>query len=752
VLAKLCWIALAAACLLAAPVAPASAAITSVVWAVGDADASPDSQATANRITGQIDRFLYLGDVYENGTAAEFANNFDPVWGRFKAIGSPTPGNHEWGNRATGYDPYWGARAPQTNGGHFYSVVENGWEVISLNSQESMAPGSPQYEWLKQKLAGDGNCRIAFFHRPRFTAPGTHVDAPDVQPLWELMANKVRYVLNGHSHNMQRANPVAGITQLISGAGGHGLYVANPDSRFAFINATDYGVLRLKLNAVGSNPDGGATLEHQFIAADDGTVLDSGSGSCSPQTANPRTLFPQADARVDEATPGTNRGSGDLVVDGGADPDMESYLRFSVSGLTGPVQSAKLRLYLTNNSGDAPAVYGTSSSWSESSITWANRPARTTGVIDDKGPVAVNAWVEYDVTPLVTGNGTHSFVLATTSSDGIIANAREGGRPPELVLTQGQAAPPPPATNPEADSRVEEARPNTNFGTASSLWVDGGSDPDQYSYLRFTLSGLTQPVQSAKLRLYLTNGSGNGPALHGTSNSWLETSINWSNDPGPTTGVIDDKGSVGANAWVEYNVKPLVTGNGTYSFVLTTNTTDGVIADSREASRKPELVVTEGQPPPPPPPATNPEADSRVEEANPTTNFGASTSLWVDGGSDPDQYSYLRFTLSGLTQPVQSAKLRLYLTNGSSNGPALYGTSNSWSELSINWSNDPGPTTGVIEDKGSLSANKWVEYNVKPLVTGNGTYSFVLTTNTTDGVIADSREATRKPELVVTQG
>ena len=125
----------------------------SVVWAVGDASDNADSQATANRITGKIDRFLYLGDVYETGTADEFANNFDSVWGRFKALTSPTPGNHEWANRATGYDPYWGARAPQTGGGHYYSFTENGWEVLSLNTEESMAPGSPQYLWVQQKLA-----------------------------------------------------------------------------------------------------------------------------------------------------------------------------------------------------------------------------------------------------------------------------------------------------------------------------------------------------------------------------------------------------------------------------------------------------------------------------------------------------------------------------------------------------------------------------------------------------------------------
>ena len=130
--------------------------------------------------------------------------------------------------------------------------------------------------------------------------------------------------------------------------------------------------------------------------------------------------------------------------------------------------------------------------------------------------------------------------------------------------------------------------------------------------------------------------------------------------------------------------------------------------------------------------------------------MGAAKALWVDGGSDPDMDTYLRFSLSGVTQPVASAKLRVFLTNPSVDGPAVYGAPSAWSELSLNWSNRPGPSSGVIDDKGAVAANAWVEYNVTPLVTGNGTYSFRLATNSPDGVIADSRETARKPQLVVT--
>jgi glucose/arabinose dehydrogenase len=156
-----------------------------------------------------------------------------------------------------------------------------------------------------------------------------------------------------------------------------------------------------------------------------------------------RTFAPTADARVEEATPSTNFGtSTKLRADGGVDPDVESFLRFSVANLSGPIQRARLRLYVpgTTDSGtvDGPAVYATNTSWSETGIVWTNRPARTSSATDDKGAIAADSWVEYDVKPLLGGNGTWSFVLATGSNDGVNFDSRQASDPlrrPKLVVT-----------------------------------------------------------------------------------------------------------------------------------------------------------------------------------------------------------------------------------------------------------------------------------------------------------------------------
>ena len=140
------------------------------------------------------------------------------------------------------------------------------------------------------------------------------------------------------------------------------------------------------------------------------------------------TVSAAADARVLEANPGTNYGTSvRLDVDS---PGEESYIRFSVSGVTGTVQTATLRLFVRNGSSNGPSLYNTASSWTETGITWNNRPAPTGGAIADVGTVTVNTWAEYDLTGQVTGNGTYDFVLLPDSRNGVRFNSREANSPP----------------------------------------------------------------------------------------------------------------------------------------------------------------------------------------------------------------------------------------------------------------------------------------------------------------------------------
>ena len=185
----------------------------------------------------------------------------------------------------------------------------------------------------------------------------------------------------------------------------------------------------------------GATHDYQVRAVD--AAGNESAPSENVTVAMPVTLTfrASADARVEEASPGSNYGtSSTLRTDGAGDPDVESYLRFDVEGVTRPVTSARLRVRTATDTADGPAAYSTGWTGAETALTWQTRPPRASAAMDDKGRIGSSTWVEFDVTPAVSGNGVQSFVLATRSSDGIDFRSREysdATRRPELILTLG---------------------------------------------------------------------------------------------------------------------------------------------------------------------------------------------------------------------------------------------------------------------------------------------------------------------------
>ncbi|HZO58690.1 MAG TPA: DNRLRE domain-containing protein [Solirubrobacterales bacterium] len=143
-----------------------------------------------------------------------------------------------------------------------------------------------------------------------------------------------------------------------------------------------------------------------------------------------------ADAMVQQSSPTTNSGTFDQLRTDNS-PVEQSYLRFVVGGVAGKVTSAKLRLRSAGETVDGPELRGTGNAWTENGITWQNRPAATTGVIADTGPIAQGEWIEWDVTSLVQADGTYNFQLANTSDDGVAFRSREFSNVPlrpELVV------------------------------------------------------------------------------------------------------------------------------------------------------------------------------------------------------------------------------------------------------------------------------------------------------------------------------
>jgi acid phosphatase type 7 len=243
------------------------------VWAVGDGpDGASNAAAVARMINrSKPDRVLYLGDVYEEGTPDEFAANFDPLYGQVAKKVAPTPGNHDWPQHTGGYDVYW-KRKQGRDVQWWYSFKTGGWQILSLNSEMDHDPGSPQVSWLKANTKAKGTCKLAFWHRPRYSAGDHHGDDPTMQPFWDVLKGRAALIVNGHEHDMQRFKPRDGITQFVSGAGGNDLYAIDRSrTDLAFGNQDKYGALRLDLSP--------GLARFRFVSVQ-GKTLDSGRVRC----------------------------------------------------------------------------------------------------------------------------------------------------------------------------------------------------------------------------------------------------------------------------------------------------------------------------------------------------------------------------------------------------------------------------------------------------------------------------------------
>jgi hypothetical protein len=156
----------------------------------------------------------------------------------------------------------------------------------------------------------------------------------------------------------------------------------------------------------------------------------------------------------------------------------------------------------------------------------------------------------------------------------------------------------------------------------------------------------------------------------------------------------------------------------------------------------------------PPPPATTqftykPVADTYISKTLPTVNFGASNMLRLYGG--PLGPSYLRFDVKDLPGRVSGATLRLYAHTPSTAGYQVRGMAPSdWGESTLTFGNAP-PIGDSLAESGSFEAKQWTSVDLSSMVTGDGTYDFILFTFDGTPLSLASRNAIAAhiPQLVV---
>ena len=272
--------------------APTSTTLpVATVLAAGDIAScnSGGDEATAALLDQRPNALIVtLGDnVYENGTAAEFANCYDPSWGRHKGRTRPALGNHEYGVfRAGGYYGAFGSSAGEPPLG-WYSYDLATWHIIVLNSNCEVvgcATGGTQEKWLREDIGSHPRaCTMAIWHHPRWSSGTTHGPTPAVAPLYQALHDAgVDLLLSGHEHNYERFppldpagnfDPARGVRQFVVGTGGRSHYPFGPPLNGSQVrNDNTFGLLALTLRPT--------SYQWQFVPEAGKTFTDAGSGNC----------------------------------------------------------------------------------------------------------------------------------------------------------------------------------------------------------------------------------------------------------------------------------------------------------------------------------------------------------------------------------------------------------------------------------------------------------------------------------------
>lgn len=244
---------------------------------------SDSTEATARLLDRFASSVFVLGDnVYPSGTAEQYANCYEPTWGRHRNRTYAAPGNHDWDASAGApYFAYFGTRAGPSGLG-YYSFDLGGWHVLSLNSNVPAHSGSPQYEWVRNDLlVAPRACTIAYWHHPLFSS-GAHGNNPQMADVWRLLSESgAEVVLTGHDHHYERFAPQDadgrfdphGVRQFVVGTGGAPLRAAVAgQSNSEVVESQTWGVLKLTLRST--------TYDWEFVPIDGQSFRDFGSGNC----------------------------------------------------------------------------------------------------------------------------------------------------------------------------------------------------------------------------------------------------------------------------------------------------------------------------------------------------------------------------------------------------------------------------------------------------------------------------------------
>jgi chitodextrinase len=539
-----------------------------VLAALGDA---AGGEIGATRVATLVDSWnpnlvTYLGDVYAKGTYTEFVNWYGRAGSLFSAFAertNPVVGNHEYSAdpEAAGYFRYWRG-VP-----HHYDYQAVGWHFYALDSTSQFGQtdaGSPQYEWLKNRLeqAPAGECSVLYFHHPLFNI-GNQGPATRMQAIYDLAeAHHISLVLAGHDHTYQRWMPMGaqgnvlptGFTQIVTGNGGHSsMNVARGDERVAAWSKS-FGAVRAELH-----PDRADIAFYIADGSPSGRIADTAHVPCQGQP--PDTTAPGAPGSVAAvASRPSGQAAPQVNLSWSAASDDRGVAEYRV--LRGGVEAATL-----------PA----------SATAWTDVDVRESSTYE-YAVVAVDAW----------GNrSTGAGAPAVTTPDPV---------PVTVTATATQ------------DTYIKDGS-DQKFGSATTLRVSAAV-PKLTTFLKFSLTGLQPEIRSARLRILANSSGSKGLEVRSVTGAWDEGTLNGTN----AQSLVVGGSSIAAvpsvvPGWIDINVTPAVTGNGVISLALTTLGTTQQSYAARESGSPASLVVDSAPLPDTAPPSVPPGLQATVVDS-----------------------------------------------------------------------------------------------------------------------------------------
>jgi hypothetical protein len=444
------------------------------------------------------------------------------------------------------------------------------------------------------------------------------------------------------------------------------------------------------------------------------------------------TFTPVADATLTAEKPTTNFGTSPTL-ETDHDPVKHFLLRFEVSDLQGrQVTSVRLRLVNYNAARKGGDVRVASSAWPESGpdgVTLASATAPASPLFDPAGPVLASFGTVSSSAPavaalptgLVPGDGTVSFVVSSTSSDGAGYWSREKGDgfAPLLEVTVEGAAAPPTISVSVGDARVDE-------GDDGITWAMFAVRLSRASDETVTVSFATQAATATE------------------GNDYTRTTGTATFAPGD----LEEVASVGVlgDTVEEPDETFLLKLSGSSGPVIADGEAVGTITDDDAAQ---PAVLT-----------FRPVADATLLGDMPSTNLGSSPTLETD--NSPVKHFLLRFEVTGVGErTVSGVKLRLVNSNSSAKGGNFRAAGNGWTENGVTFANaTSGPTpivdpsAPVLASLGSVSSGAVEAVLLPSAVAGDGTWSFAVSSTSSDGADYWSREkgGSLVPVLEVTAG